>query len=427
MKLEMLSFLPGFARSQAAATSVLFGLGIVPLAGMVGAGVDYSRALATKTELQNALDAAVLAGAGHAPSGRDRFATFVFTAQQPSIQGSVGTPSFSAATGGTYAGSVSATLKNTMLQIVGISTTTISVTSTSSQSVNDSSCILTLGKSLNAGDDSMTFNGGSRLNLSGCTLQSNTSMVCNGNTAVADKSLAAGTVSKCQNAVSNSMAIADTYSSLAANLTRECGVSVNGGLSWTPLAMPPANKMVTVVKGDRTEYHVCGPLTLSGSGALAGVSTTWDTIIVVENGGVTLAPDAAISATRVAIVLTASTTSAHVIDFPNGKGHGASLTLSPPIASTDPWAGIALYQDPSLTTGVDMTWGPGATLDVDGVMYFPNAALTVHGSGNSGASGCTKIVADTLTSDGSFTFSQSAAACSALGVTQYSASPRLLN
>ena len=237
-----------------------------------------------------------------------------------------------------------------------------------------------------------------------------------------------GTATGCNNPVSGAPEIGDVYAATASNITRECSTSSYSNLTWTPTSMPAAPKVVTVVKGDRTEYHVCGTLTLSGSGALLNTSTSADTIIVVENGALILDTDAAVNAQRTTFVITATNTSAsHIIDFPNGNGQVASLTISPPKTSSNPWRGMALYQDPALTTNINMTWGPGASLYVDGVMYFPRASLTMHGAGNSNSLGCTKLAVNTFTNNGSFNLTQSTSACSEIGMTQYTAAGRLIN
>ena len=82
---------------------------------------------------------------------------------------------------------------------------------------------------------------------------------------------------------------------------------------------------------------------------------------------------------------------------------------------------MSLYQDPSLTNGVDDDWGPGATLNADGVIYLPNANVVVHGNSASNNSHCTKYVANTFTSNGSvnLNFQQSSSACASIGMQQY--------
>jgi hypothetical protein len=178
---------------------------------------------------------------------------------------------------------------------------------------------------------------------------------------------------------------------------------------------------VGVMKGAYTEYHVCGDLTLSGSGDLTGNAPASDTVIVVENGDVVMADNAAISTRRVTFVLTGNNTHSSSITFPKGKGKAASLTLSPSTANGNPWRGISLYQDPDLTKDVDHKWGPGVTFNPDGVVYLPNASVTMSGSGASGVTGCTKFIANTFRTNGSvdLEYRQTETNCKALGVDQW--------
>jgi Flp pilus assembly protein TadG len=429
MRLRLLNSIARFRDDTRGATVVLFGLSLIPVAGLTGAAVDYSRGQWMERKLQNALDSAVLAASQQTTSARSSYATNLFNASKPSIDGSIGTPTWTTNTDGSFSGSVTATLNNKISALVGVPTTHISVASKASQSITDDACILTYGNGIVTTSNTLTFNGSPTVNLSGCSLHSNDSLVCNGNPTNAPHSYATGTASGCNNPVSGAPEIPDIYASIAtANLTKECSTNSYNSLSWTPTAAPASTKMVTVTKTDRTEYHVCGTLTLSGSGTLLNTSTSADTLIVVENGALIIDKNAAVTANRTTFVVTATNTSAsHIIDFPNGNGQTGSLTLSPSKTSTNPWRGMALYQDPTLTSNIDMTWGPGASLYVDGVIYFPKAALVMHGAGNSNSGGCTKIAVNTFTNNGSFNLTQTTAGCTDIGMQQYSAFGRLLN
>src|SRR5262245_16762306 len=56
-----------FRQERSGATAITFGLALIPLFGVVGAAVDYSRANATRTQLQAALDATALMLSKEAP------------------------------------------------------------------------------------------------------------------------------------------------------------------------------------------------------------------------------------------------------------------------------------------------------------------------------------------------------------------------
>ena len=277
----------------------------------------------------------------------------------------------------------------------------------------------------------MTFNGAPSVNLTGCSLQSNTSATCNGHNGGAFATYAVGTAGAgCSNPQSGANAVPDTYAELASNISRVCS-----GLSSTTWAagalLPILPGMMAVGRTGYVEYHVCGDLTLSGTGDLNGPNPLIDMVIVVENGTITFANDASITAKRVTFVLTGANSSNHQIVFPNGNGHGATLSLTPSINSANPWHGIGIYQDPALTANIDMDWGPGATANVDGVMYFPKANVTMRGNAASNSSarggGCTKFVTGTFTTNGNvgLDFVQTSADCARLNVSQYTAPVRL--
>ena len=134
-----------------------------------------------------------------------------------------------------------------------------------------------------------------------------------------------------------------------------------------------------------------------------------------------MANDANISTKRVAIVLTGNNSYASKINFPNGNGHAATLTLSPPTTQGNPWRGISLYQDPALTNQVDHSWGPAVTFNPDGVVYLPKSNVVMSGNGASSVSGCTKFVAATFRTNGSvnLSYKQTSSGCTSLGVKQW--------
>ena len=78
-----------------------------------------------------------------------------------------------------------------------------------------------------------------------------------------------------------------------------------------------------------------------------------------------------------------------------------------------------MYQDPTLTFQVNGDWGPGATLNADGIIYLPKADLKIHGNPSSNNPICTKFVLNSFTSDGSVNLNQTAQGCSNMGVKQW--------
>jgi Flp pilus assembly protein TadG len=412
-----------FAGGTEGSVVPLLGLAMVPIIAALGAAVDYSRANNAKASLQAALDTAVLAGAKDGSSNWLTTASNTFNGNIVSKGATINSSSFSFDGSSTYTGQATATVPTLFVGLMGFSALNLSANSVVATGTPDNSCILTLDQGQPRSDVSLTLNGAPNVSLTGCSMRSNTSMNCNGHSGGATASIAAGTTSGCSNPQNNAAVVPDIYAALSKNITPQCGSS-RTGVTWTAGSAPPKG-VIAVGIGNYTEYHVCGDLTVSGTGYLTGNAPGGDTVIVIENGSLNVADDAQVNTLRTAIVLTGNNKYPSAINFPNGKGHAATLALSPPTSNDDPWQGIALYQDPALTSNVNDDWGPATTFKVDGVVYLPNASLVIHGSSASNNSRCTKIVVNTFTTDGSVNldFAQTNSGCTSLGMKQWTDTP----
>ena len=418
---RVFSALHAFGQSRDGNMAVIFGLVLLPVTSLAGGVIDYSRASNVKSGLQAALDSAVLAGALDGTTQWADVALKAFKSNLVREAGPVAAPTFSRNADGTYAGKVTAAVPTAFLGVIGMSSITVGATAVVAAARDpDNSCILTLDPGQSLSHQSMVFNGAPDINLSGCSIRSNTSLSCNGHAGGAMASLAAGTVSGCSNPKPNSSVVPDIYASLAGNITTKCAGS-RPGATWEPGTLPSPPKLTTVSRGSYTEYHVCGDLTLSGTGFLTGSSPSSDSVIIIENGSLTINNKASITALRTVFVLTGNNAHASSINFPTGNGHGATLTLSPPTDPDNPWRGVSVYQDPRLTNNVGHDWGPGATFNADGVVYMPNADVVISGSSSSSNSRCTKIVSRTFTTNGTvdLDFAQTANGCTRIGMKQW--------
>ena len=394
-----------FRQNISGSTAITFGLTIIPILTAAGAALDFSRASSVRTSLQGALDSAVLAAAAAGPEGWSDAANKMFAANLKVHFGSVGTPQFSSQSQ-QYTGTVSAS---------------VPTATTATASEPDNSCILTLDKGQPASHLSLVLNGAPVVNLAGCSLRSNTSMNCNGHDGNLTKAIAAGTAGSCGHPQSNTPPVPDIYASMASNITPKCGTN-RPGLTWTGGSLPPVSgSFIQVNTTGQTEYHVCGDLTVTGTGFLTGSSPSTDYVIVIENGKLNVANDANISTKRTAIVLTGNNNFASNIDFPTGNGKSATLTLSPPTGAANVWQGVALFQDPSLTKSIDNKWGPGANFNADGLVYLGNSNVVTDGNTASSNAKCSKFVTNTFTTNGKIEldFDQSVSACSAIGLKQW--------
>ncbi len=416
-----------FLRDRHGATSLVFTLSMIPVSIGAGAAFDMTEALRLSTRAQTAIDAAVLSAVQLDSSRQNSYAQSLFASQIQYRAGETGTPTFTNNADGSLTGSVTVTMPTTILKVVGKLTVNIAARATASKPVEDTSCILTLAGGLTVGTDALTVNGGPKLDLTSCTLRSNASMKCNGNDGDAIMSIAVGSVTGCNNPQTNSLPVPDIHAALKSNIQKQCS-TMSGSITWNVGTLPSALQLKTIVNAQGiTEYHLCGNVTVKGTGALLGSSSA-DSILVIENGSFTLANSADVSLTRTTMVLTATdTTKDHFIDFPQGKGMAATLRLSPSQSASNPWQGIGIYQDPDLTTNINTSWGPAASFYVDGVVYFPNASFSMSGNGNSNNSNCTKFVTRDFLSNGAINWKQTTAGCAAIGIKQYHEASRLLS
>jgi Flp pilus assembly protein TadG len=420
MFLVLRIYLSRFARHSAGSVAPTFAIALIPLLAGVGAAIDYSRASTYRTVLQEALDASLLAAAKDGGSSWQQIATDTFHGDLQRKIGSASTPSFAQTSAELYTGSVSGTVPTTVMGLFNISAIPVSVTATATAAGSDDSCILTLDRGQPTSHVSLSLNGAPVVNLSGCSIRSNTAIDCNGHDGNSTESIAAGVAADCNHPASYQPVVPDVYTSLAANIGTVCG-SARPGVTWVPGSLPTGPGIIPVNKGGYTEYHICGDLKLSGSGYLTGQYPTADSVIIIENGSLTIANNASISTSRTAIVMTGNNSYPSQINFPTGNGQSASLSLSAPIDSSDPWQGVALYQDPSLTYQVNDSWGPGATFNADGLVYLGNANVVTNGNTGSSNSKCSKFVMNSFTTNGSvdLNLNQQINACSALGLKQW--------
>lgn len=419
-----------FLRDRKASTGIVFSLSIVPVFGLTGASVDLSRAISAGDKLQAAVDAATLSGAILATQNPDALAMKTFRANflsaMPNANPSANfTTIHDSGYGRVFSGQASVDIPATVLKIIGINSIRISRKARASFGTGDTSCILTLGGEMDLDDNSMVFNGNPAVNLTGCTIRSNQAIKCNGNSVQAEASIAATLATNCPNPVNNAGQMPDIYKVLASNITKQCG-SDDDGVTWSTGSVPSGPNVINYTRTGYRVVHVCGDLRLEGVGALAGTGGTDDLVIVVENGDLIVDHEANITATNTTFIFTAQSDS-HVIDFPNGNGHYGRLSITSSTNAANPWRGIAVYQDPRLTSYVSQDWGPGARFVFDGVAYFPKTDMVLRGVAETGPSQCSKLVTNSFRINGDVTLKQNATGCENQKVAQYRTWPHLMD
>ncbi len=389
---------------------------LVPLIGSMALAGELSSWLLTNRGLQNAADSAAIAAATNNntsyESGSSTIynyqaeayavtADYGFTNGSNNVTVTVTTTTASPCPSGDTCYQVTVTKKVPLylVQIAGYTgNTTLSganAESLSATAIADPSsgtgaqfCVLALGSS---GVD-LTSNGGPKANLSGCDVGSNSSMTCNGHDLGADAGYAVGTDNGCGAVThSNQKKVTDPYAALAASIpSNTCSPSGTAG-TYKQEASGTQTKITGAQSGGGTVI-ICGDLQLTGNASYPAGTT-----LVIENGELDTNGNA-FTLNGGTVIFTGPTIAGlSPTHTPTG---GGTVAITAPTSGT--WSGMAMYQDPALTTGIDVSAaGNSPTWDIVGMNYFPNANFTISGAVGKDESGaCQGFVVGSMTING---------------------------
>jgi hypothetical protein len=395
-------------------------LGFVALIGFVGLALDVGMWYRTDRAMQDAADAAVLAAAINAGSSYASEAKAV-TTQYGFTDGTGNitvTPSNSLTCPDGTAGCYKVVISQSSVpvffaSVLGLSGPAISATAMANNGTH-AYCLLALGVS--GTPNGIDGKGAPSANMNGCSIISDTGASCSGHNLGATYGDAVGTNSGCGVTEKSGVPkVADPYLSLASSIpTNTCGSypqepkkGAFTGTTWSSAKTLPAT---TIVCGD---LQLTGNVTVTSSAGLGGAA------LVIENGvldtnGYTLA-----TASGSALTIIFSGTSGSYNHYPTDNGGSGVLNIMAPTSGT--WKGIALYQDPNLTSGIDFIYaGNSPTWDITGAVYFPNATIQFKGAINKSAYGasCLLFVVGDIVMSGTADIEQTTAAtCRTAGVT----------
>ena len=433
---------------QCGTIAVLMGILLPVLVGGLGLGFEISNWYLRGRSMQNAADAAATAAASNNGSNYDVEAKAV-AAKYGYIDGSnnvtvTASNTATCPTGGTtcYSVTITSVVPLYLSQVIGfqgditvngsreklISSTAIAENKTIQQPI----CLLALDTS---GTD-ITTNGAPNSDLTGCTVMSNSDNNCNGSDLLATWGMAAGTNTDCGiNQRSNVPPVPDPYAYMAANIPPDpCNGNYPqetkgpGGGKQSTL---PAQNIWSGNKPMSGIVTFCGDVTLSGDTTITTPDDQIGAAIVIYNGrldvkGHQLHVGANSGATLVFSGDDQNCNKLKCEHFPTDQSNGqpGTLDISSPKSSSAPFAGIALYQDPKLTTGVDFTYtGNNPQWFISGGIYLPNANLTASGDVSQASNGddCFVLVTGTLLINGTMNIYQqtpTGSGCNLQGLTQ---------
>jgi hypothetical protein len=213
-----------------------------------------------------------------------------------------------------------------------------------------------------------------------CNTMSNTGSTCNGGNLGAPIGAAHNTNNGCGvNQYSNVPAVVDTYAALASKIPADpCGGSYpqEPGKKGGPALNTQWSGTMSLPNGDTT---ICGDLQLTGNVTINTTLGGPGAALTIFNGqldtnGYTISTSNGSGLT----VVFSGTNSGSYTHAPTGSG---TLDIAAP--TTGPWKGVAIYQDPKLTNGVDISAaGNTPAWDITGLVYLPNASVTLSGAVN---------------------------------------------
>jgi Flp pilus assembly protein TadG len=388
--------------NEGGAVAIIFALAATVLVAILGLGVDLGYWYRTDRELQDAADAAAIAAARNGTSSYASEAEAV-TAQYGFVDGANGitvTPlnNQTCPNGQTNCYLVTVALASApqfFSQLAGLPAPSLSGAAMAGGAQTHTYCLIALSSS--GTNPAIQGNGVPAANLDNCNIMSNTGMTCNGHNTGATNGDAHGTNNGCgitQN--SNVPPLPDPYKSLASDIpANTCGGSYpqEPGKHGSPL--PTSNQWSGPMTLPATTI-ICGDLQLTGDTTLTTASP--GSVLVIENGQLDTNGYKLATAAGSALTLIFSGTAGSYTHAPTG---GGTLDFNAPTSGT--WSGVAIYQDPALTTGVDISAaGATPTWNLSGLVYLPHSSVLFSGAVNKSSNGasCFGLVVDNITING---------------------------
>lgn len=236
--------------------------------------------------------------------------------------------------------------------------------------------------------------GNATLNATGCSVRSNDVISQSGSGSInAPGVYAGGTISGsvCCDLHANAGQIPDPYAN---------NIALQAALALVPLGIGTAvsvksNATQNIVPGSYSGWNVQGTLNLAPG-------------LYLINGNFSAGAQANVTGTGVTIIVSGTVST----------GGGASLALSAPTITPVGNAIPGVLIAGNSTNG--MTFQGNSTAPLTGVIYFPRANLSFGGTSGGGSSGCTEVIAASITLKGA---SNLAANCSGYGTVPFSSLP----
>ncbi len=360
-----------FFRARWGNVAVTFALAAIPVIGAIGAAIDFSKASDVKTEMQNALDAAVLAGVTQASANQISTAGKLFDLDFVGKYGTSATRSFTQNDDGSLSGTASTSVGLSLLSVLKALPpipVTVNSTATPGKQASSPVCILLV----NALDSqALLVNSGAVLNAPSCEVH----------------------VASTQNpaAMFNATLNVKRICIKGANITKNGGVTPPAVTSCSTISDPFAGKLPAVTVGacdhNNQTYNsgtvtinpgvYCGWTNFNGSGTLK----LNPGLYIIKSGGMTFNSSWTVTGTGVTFYLVDQNAT---ITF-NGN---VNATLSAPTSGT--YANILMYEPGGLSnTNLPINGTSGSSFT--GLMYLPSRDVTINSVSNVSSNSVTMV------------------------------------
>jgi len=267
-------------------------------------------------------------------------------------------------------------------------------------------CLLTLSQS----GQGIRTNGAPNSNFSGCSVMSDSASTCNGSDLHANYGLAAGSNDGCGiKQKSDIPVVPDPYAALAINIpANSCGTGSNA-YPQEPVKKHdpplPAGNLWSGSKSLNGTLQMCGDVQLTGDVVITTSDNLTGAVLVIQNGQLDLAGHTLRTANGSALTIVFSGTAGNYTHAltDNSTGQGGVINIQAPSSPSALFPGIAIYQDPSLKSGINITYkGNNPAWDITGAVYLPNSNVTMSGDVNKSSNGaeCFVMITNTVLING---------------------------
>ncbi|MGJ5179838.1 pilus assembly protein TadG-related protein [Bradyrhizobium oligotrophicum] len=362
-----------FRRADGGQISMIFAISIIPIIVSIGAAIDFAKSSDTKTQLQKAVDAAVLAAVVQPGAQQSATAGSVFKGDFAGRFGTDVKATFTSNTDGSLTGTATATVRTSFLNVMGTSSLGVAVSATAKAGAQSRTpvCIL-LVSTLNS--QSLLVNSGAQLKAPSCEVHvlstQNPAAIFNATLNVKRVCIKGSTIIKnggvTPPAETGCAAISDPFAGTLPAVT--VGACTTNNKVYDPGS-------VTLGPG-----VYCGSTNFNGSGTL-----TLNPGLYVIKGTMTFNSGWTVTGNGVTFYLVDQNAT---LTF-NGN---VNATLSAPTSGT--YANILMYEPNGLST-TNLPINGTSSSSYTGLMYLPSRNVTIN-SVSTMASNSVTMVFNTL-------------------------------